>query len=34
MIPAIGENVRVAYSYDHARVLPVRERTRTQELER
>lgn len=33
-IPAIGENVRVAYSYDHARVLPVRERTRTQELER
>jgi hypothetical protein len=34
MIPAIGENVRVAYSYYHARVLPVRERTRTQELER
>jgi hypothetical protein len=34
MIPAIGENVRVAYSYDHARVVPVRERTRTQELER
>jgi hypothetical protein len=34
MIPAIGENVRVAYSYDHARVFPVRERTRTQELER
>jgi len=34
MIPAIGENVRVAYTYDHARVLPVRERTRTQELER
>jgi hypothetical protein len=34
MIPAIGENVRVAYSYDHARVLPVRERTRTQELGR
>jgi len=34
MIPAIGENVHVAYSYDHARVLPVRERTRTQELER
>ena len=34
MIPAIGETVRVAYSYDHARVLPVRERTRTQELER
>jgi hypothetical protein len=33
-IPAFGENVRVAYSYDHARVLPVRERTRTQELER
>jgi hypothetical protein len=33
-IPAIGENVRVAYGYDHARVLPVRERTRTQELER
>jgi hypothetical protein len=34
VIPAIGENVRVAYSYDHARVLPVREKTRTQELER
>ncbi|HWY58664.1 MAG TPA: hypothetical protein VNZ03_29640 [Terriglobales bacterium] len=34
MIPTIGENVRVAYSYDHARVLPVRERTRKQELER
>jgi hypothetical protein len=34
MIPAIGENVRIAYSYNNARVLPVRERTRTQELER
>jgi hypothetical protein len=34
MIPAIGESVRVAYSNDNARVLPVRERTRTQELGR
>ena len=33
-IPAIGENVRVAYSNDNARVLPVKERNRTQELER
>jgi len=34
MIPAIGENVRVAYSYDSARVLPVKERSKTQELGR
>ncbi len=34
MIPAIGENVRVAYSNANARVLPVRERSKTQELGR
>jgi hypothetical protein len=34
MIPAIGENVRVAYSNDNGRVLPVRERSKTQELGR
>jgi hypothetical protein len=34
MIPAIGENVRVAYSNDNARVLPVKERSKTQELGR
>jgi len=34
MIPAIGENVRIAYSYDNARVLPVKERSKTQELGR
>jgi hypothetical protein len=34
MIPAIGENVRVTYSYDNARVLPVKERSKTQELGR
>ncbi len=34
MIPAIGENVRIAYSYDKARVLPVKERSKTQELGR
>ncbi len=34
MIPAIGENVRIAYSNDNARVLPVRERSKTQELGR
>jgi hypothetical protein len=34
MIPAIGEDVRIAYSYDNARVLPVKERSKTQELER
>ena len=33
-IPAIGENVRVAYSNDNARVLPVKERSKTQELGR
>jgi hypothetical protein len=33
-IPAIGENVRVAYSNDNARVLPVKERNKTQELQR
>jgi hypothetical protein len=34
MIPAIGENVRIAYSYDNARVLPVKERSKRQELGR
>ena len=34
MIPAIGENVRVAYSNENARVLPIRERSKTQELGR
>ena len=34
MIPAIGENVRIAYSNDNARVLPVKERSKTQELGR
>ncbi len=29
-IPGIGENVRIAYSYDNGRVLPVRERSKTQ----
>jgi hypothetical protein len=33
-IPGIGENVRIAYSYDNGRVLPVRERSKTQELGR
>jgi hypothetical protein len=34
MIPAVGENVRIAYSNDIARVLPVKERSKTQELGR
>jgi hypothetical protein len=34
VIPGIGENVRIAYSYDNGRVLPVRERSKTQELGR
>jgi hypothetical protein len=34
MIPAIGENVHVAYSYDNGHVLPVRERSKTQEVRR
>jgi hypothetical protein len=34
MIPAIGESVRVAYSNDNARVLPFKERSKTQELGR
>ena len=33
-IPAVGENVRVAYSNHNARVLPVKERSKTQELQR
>jgi len=34
MIPAVGENVRIAYSNDIARVLPVKRRSKTQELGR
>jgi hypothetical protein len=34
MIPAVGENVRIAYSNYNGRVLPVKERSKTQELGR
>ncbi len=34
ILPALGENVRIAYSNDRASVLPVRERSRTQEVGR
>jgi hypothetical protein len=34
MIPAVGEDVRIAYSNGNARVLPVKERSKTQELGR
>jgi len=34
IIPAVGENVRIAYSNDNARVLPIKERSKTQELGR
>jgi hypothetical protein len=34
MIPAVGENVRIAYSNDNARVLHIKERSKTQELGR
>jgi hypothetical protein len=34
MLPAVGENVRIAYSNDRARVVPVKERSRTQEVGR
>jgi hypothetical protein len=34
VVPAIGESVRVGYSNDNARVLPVKERSRAQELGR
>jgi hypothetical protein len=34
MIPAVGENVRVAHGNDNARVLPVKERSKAQELRR
>jgi len=34
MVPAVGENVRIAYSNDNARVLHVKERSKTQELGR
>jgi hypothetical protein len=32
IIPAIGENVRIAHTNDNTRVLPVEERSKTQEL--
>jgi len=34
MIPAVGENVRIVYSDENARVLPVKGRSKTQELGR
>ncbi len=34
IIPAVGETVRIAYSNDKGRVLPVKERSKTQELAR
>jgi hypothetical protein len=34
MIPAVGQNVRIVYSSDNGRVLPVKERSKTQELGR
>jgi hypothetical protein len=34
MIPAVGENVRIVYSNANARVLPIKERSKTQELGR
>ena len=34
MIPAVGENVRIAYSNENVRVLPVKERSKTQGLGR
>ena len=34
MIPVVGENVRITYSNDNARVLSVKERSKTQELGR
>ena len=34
MVPAVGENARIAYSNDTARVSPVKERSKSQELGR
>ena len=34
MIPTTGQNVRIAYSNDIARVVPVKERSKAQELGR
>ena len=34
ILPAVGENVRIAYSNDRARVLPVKDRSKTQEVGR
>jgi hypothetical protein len=34
IVPAVGASVRIAYSNDSARVLPVKERSKTQELGR
>ena len=34
MVPAVGESVRIVYSNDIARVLPIKERSKTQELGR
>lgn len=34
MVPAVGENVRIAYSNDNARVVAVKDRSKTQEMGR
>lgn len=34
ILPAVGENVRIAYSNDRGRVLPVKDRSKTQEVGR
>jgi hypothetical protein len=34
ILPAVGENVRIAYSNDRASVVPVKDRSKTQEVGR
>jgi hypothetical protein len=34
MLPALGENVRIAYSNDRARVVTVKDRSKAQEVGR